>query len=182
LKEIDHMTIRYFALLAFIATIPAANWLIGHFGTVCIPNGPCLLPVGFGLAAPSGVLMVGLAFVLRDVVHDRFGANVAIGAIIGGAILSGLAANPALAIASATAFLMSELADLAVYTPLRQRRLYLAVVLSGLVGSIIDSAVFLLLAFGSLDFIAGQVLGKFWMTLAAVPFFVVIRNAKGAVQ
>ncbi len=46
--------------LAYIATIPAANWLIGNVGTTCVPNGPCLIPVGFGLMAPSGVLMVGL--------------------------------------------------------------------------------------------------------------------------
>ena len=29
----------------FIACIPAANWMIGHVGTVCALNGPCLLPV-----------------------------------------------------------------------------------------------------------------------------------------
>jgi uncharacterized PurR-regulated membrane protein YhhQ (DUF165 family) len=172
------MRLSFIFLLAFIATIPAANWLIGHVGA-CIPNGPCLVPVGFGLAAPSGVLMAGLALVLRDVVHERFGPKVAITAIGLGAVLSVVLAPPALAIASATAFLLSELADLAVYAPLRERRLYLAVLLSGVVGSIVDSAVFLLLAFASLDFIAGQVLGKFWMTLAALPFLFVVRNTKG---
>ena len=32
-------------LIAFGLTIPAANGLIGHVGTVCAPNGPCLIPV-----------------------------------------------------------------------------------------------------------------------------------------
>jgi hypothetical protein len=32
-------------LLAYIACIPAANWMISHIGTECLPNGPCLLPV-----------------------------------------------------------------------------------------------------------------------------------------
>ena len=33
-------------LLAFIACIPAANWMIGNLGTVCAPpHGPCLVPV-----------------------------------------------------------------------------------------------------------------------------------------
>ena len=50
----------------------------------------------------------------------------------------------------------SELADFAVYTPLRERHLTLATVLSGLVGSIVDSVIFLSLAFGSLDFIVGH--------------------------
>ncbi|CDZ55055.1 VUT family protein [Neorhizobium galegae] len=175
------MRLSFLFLLAFIATIPAANWLISHVGA-CIPNGPCLIPVGFDLAAPSGVLMAGLALVLRDVVHERFGAKIAIAAIGVGAALSVVLAPPALAVASAAAFLLSELADLAVYAPLRERRLYLAVLLSGVVGSIVDSAVFLLLAFGSLDFIAGQVLGKVWMTLAVLPLFIVIRNVKGAAQ
>ena len=163
------MIFGFVALAAFAATIPAANWLIGNFGTVCVPDGPCLLPVGFGLTAPSGVLMVGLALVLRDVVHEQFGARLAAAAVMVGAVLSALFASPTLALASALAFFLSELADLAVYAPLRKRRLYAAVLLSGLAGSIVDSAVFLLLAFGSLDFIAGQVLGKFWTTLAALP-------------
>ena len=42
---------RYLTLAAFVATVPAANWLIGNVGTTCVPNGPCLLPVGFGLSA-----------------------------------------------------------------------------------------------------------------------------------
>jgi hypothetical protein len=38
-----------------------------------------------------------------------------------------------------------------------------------LVGAVIDSAVFLWLAFGSLDFLLGQVIGKAWMVLASLP-------------
>lgn len=163
-------------LAAFAATIPAANWLIGNVGTVCIPDGPCLLPVGFGLTAPSGVLVVGAALVLRDIVHEQFGAKVAIAAIVVGGLLSAVFAPPSLALASAVAFILSELADMAVYTPLRERRLYAAVMLSGLAGSIIDSAAFLLLAFGSLDFIAGQIVGKMWMTVAALPVLVIVRR------
>ena len=32
-------------LAAFGLCIPAANWLIGHAGTACVPHGPCLVPV-----------------------------------------------------------------------------------------------------------------------------------------
>lgn len=158
--------VRYLALLAFLATIPAANWMIQNFGT-CIPNGPCLVPVGFGLAAPSGVLLIGLALVLRDAVQQLLGLRWALFAIVAGVILSAGIAPPALVAASAAAFLLSELADLAVYTPLRKRGLALAVMASGIVGSFVDSAVFLWLAFGSLDYLAGQVVGKLWMSLAA---------------
>ncbi|MBX6324351.1 MAG: VUT family protein, partial [Rhodospirillaceae bacterium] len=60
-------------LAAFGLCIPAANWLIGHAGLACVPHGPCLIPVAPGLMAPSGVLMVGLALVLRDLVQRRLG-------------------------------------------------------------------------------------------------------------
>ena len=65
---------KYLTIAAFTLTIPAANWLIGNVGTMCIPDGPCLVPVGFGLAAPSGVLMIGIALVLRDALHEQGGA------------------------------------------------------------------------------------------------------------
>ncbi|MQY00193.1 VUT family protein [Sinorhizobium medicae] len=152
---------------AFAATIPAANWMIGNVGTECIPQGPCLLPVGFGLHAPSGVLLVGMALVLRDMVHEAGGAKAAIVAIGLGGFVAWLFAPPALVLASVLAFVLAELADLAVYAPLRAKRLSLAVLVSGVVGAAVDSAVFLWVAFGSLDFIAGQIVGKLWMTLLA---------------
>lgn len=154
------------SLLAFVATVPAANWLIGHVGT-CVQNGPCLIPVGFGLMAPSGVLIIGLALVLRDLVHRLLGASAALFAIVLGTAISLFLAVPSLALASGLAFLLSELADLAIYAPLYRRRLVLAVLASGVAGAFVDSAVFLWLAFGSLDYLAGQVLGKLWATVAA---------------
>ena len=88
-------------LILFGLTIPAANWLIGHAGTVCVPNGPCLIPVAPGLMAPSGVTMIGIALVLRDLVQRRLGVGVAVGAIMVGAALSAMVAPPSLVIASA---------------------------------------------------------------------------------
>jgi uncharacterized PurR-regulated membrane protein YhhQ (DUF165 family) len=151
---------KYLILAAFAATIPAANWLIGNVGTTCIPNGPCLIPVGFGLMAPSGVLLIGLALVLRDAVHEHFGVNGSLAAIGLGAAMSMF--SPGLALASAVAFIIAELADLAVYAKLRARRLWFAVLASGVVGAFIDSAAFTMLAFGSLDFSAGNAVGKIY--------------------
>lgn len=159
----------FVALALFTLTIPAANWLIGNAGTVCVPNGPCLVPVAPGLSAPSGVLMIGLALVLRDIVQRRLGASAALGAIAVGALLSGLLAPPAIVVASVAAFLLSELADFAVYTPLQKRNFVAAVAASSLLGLVVDSVVFLQLAFGSLDFLAGQIVGKAWMVLLALP-------------
>jgi uncharacterized PurR-regulated membrane protein YhhQ (DUF165 family) len=156
-------------LIGFGLCIPAANWLIAHAGTTCVPQGPCLIPVAPGVMAPSGVLMIGLALVLRDLVQRRLGLFWAFGAVLAGTALSALLAPPALVMASAAAFLFSELADLAVYTPLQKRGLALAVAASSAVGLVVDSVFFLWLAFGSLDFLAGQVIGKAWMVLLALP-------------
>jgi uncharacterized PurR-regulated membrane protein YhhQ (DUF165 family) len=163
-------------LILFALTIPAANWLIGHVGTACIANGPCVVPVAPGLMAPSGVIMVGVALVLRDLVQRRLGAAMSALAVLCGTALSAALAPPSLVLASGVAFLLSEFADLAVYTPLARRRLVLAVAASSVVGLVVDSIVFLWLAFGSLDFLLGQVVGKGWMVLLSVPFVAWLRR------
>ena len=163
-------------LVLFCITIPAANWMIGHVGTVCVPNGPCLVPVAPGIMAPSGVLMIGAALVLRDLVQRRLGVEFGIGAIVAGAAISAGLAPPSLVLASAAAFLLSEFADFAVYTPLARRRLVTAVVASSTAGLVVDSIVFLWLAFGSLEFLLGQIVGKLWMVLLAVPFVAYLRR------
>lgn len=162
-------------LALFTACIPAANWLIQNVGTTCVPDGPCLVPVAPGIMAPSGILVVGLAFVLRDMVQRRLGVWWAAGAILVGAALSAAIAPPSLVIASGVAFLLAEMADLLVYTPLQRRRLVFAVFASSIVGLVVDSIVFLLLAFGNLDYLVGQVIGKSWMVLIALPFVALLR-------
>jgi uncharacterized PurR-regulated membrane protein YhhQ (DUF165 family) len=126
--------------------------------------------------APSGVLMIGLALVLRDAVHELGGIKAAMFAIALGGVLSAFLAPSALVIASVTAFVLAELADLAVYAPLRKKRLALAVLLSGVAGSVVDSALFLFLAFGSLDFLSGQIVGKLWASIAAFAFLAMYRK------
>lgn len=145
-------------LLGYVATIFAANWALSTFG---------LVPVGFGLLAPAGVYFAGLAFTLRDLTQDALGRRWTVAAILAGALLSALV-SPQFALASGVAFLASELADFGVYTPLRERHWLGAVAASNAVGLVLDSALFLALAFGSLDFLAGQVVGKVWMTALAV--------------
>ena len=163
-------------LIGFGLCIPAANWLIGNVGTVCPPDAPCLIPVAPGVMAPSGVLTIGLAFVLRDLVQRRIGVRWAALAVVAGALLSAVFAPPALVVASGTAFLFSEAADLAVYTPLQRRRLILAVFASSIVGLIVDSILFLYLAFGSIEFLLGQIIGKSWMVVLALPFIMLLRR------
>ena len=65
--------VGFACLGGFLASVPLANWMIGHVGTVCVPQGPCLLPVAPGVMAPSGVVTIGFALVLRDVVQRCLG-------------------------------------------------------------------------------------------------------------
>lgn len=161
--------------IAFALCMPAANWLIGNVGN-CIPDGPCLIPVGFGLEAPSGVLMVGLALVLRDAVHEKLGAKWALAAIAVGSALSFATAPVELALASTVAFALAEVADFAVYSPLRRKGIALAVAASGIVGATVDSMAFVWLAFGSLDLAMGTVLAKVYASAFAAAWLMSRRH------
>lgn len=170
IKEIRMNLLRAaVAVAAYIATIPAANWAVAHVGMV---------PVGFGLLAPAGVYLVGLALVLRDLAREAAGRAAVVAAIVAGAALSWLLATPALAVASTAAFGLSETLDFAVYEPLRRRGLTVAMAASNAVGLAADSVVFLTLAFGSLAFLPGQLVGKAWMTLAAIAVITLIQRRR----
>ena len=162
-KEMNHM--KKLTIVAYLATIPTANWLINNVGTQYAPDAPHTIPVGFGYSAPSGVLMIGLALLLRDYVQQTFGQRTTLAAIAVGIALS-YWVNPAVATASAIAFAVSELADLAVFTRIRKQTLIGAVIASGIIGGIIDSFLFLQIAFGSTMFWQGQVIGKTIMACA----------------
>jgi uncharacterized PurR-regulated membrane protein YhhQ (DUF165 family) len=110
-RKSESTTLKAAAFGAFVATVWVANWAVQHFGIV---------NVGFGLKGPAAVYVVGVAFTLRDLLHRLTGPYVVMAAIILGAALSWLVA-PAFAVASGTAFLVSEAADLLVYTPLERR-------------------------------------------------------------
>lgn len=156
---------------AYLSTIVAANWAVAAYG---------LVPVGFGLLAPAGVAFAGLAFTLRDLLHDAAGRWAVLATIAAGAGLSLAVAPPAIAVASALAFGLSETVDMAVYTPLRRRRWLLAVGLSNAAGLVVDSVLFLWVAFGSLAFLPGQIVGKVWMTVLALAVLIPLRRRVAA--
>jgi uncharacterized PurR-regulated membrane protein YhhQ (DUF165 family) len=154
----------------FVGTVWAANWALDTYGFVS---------VGFGLTAPAGVYFAGLAFSLRDWLHELSGKRAVVAAIITGAILSWWI-EPTFAVASGTAFLASETADFLIYTPLRERNRYAAIALSNTVGAVVDSAIFLWLAFDSLTGMTGLVVGKTWITLATVLLVAAFRRSRAA--
>jgi uncharacterized PurR-regulated membrane protein YhhQ (DUF165 family) len=154
----------WIALALFVGTIPFANWLLDRYGVVDF----------LGLAMPAAVFAIGAALIFRDVAHRALGRWWVLAGIALGAVLSLLIA-PAFALASAGAFTAGELADLAVYEPLEERGWTVAMVCSNIVGAAVDSWLFLTLAFGSLTFFWGQMVGKLSMTVLAVALLGVSR-------
>lgn len=153
------------AVLAYLVSIIAANWLTSRYGFV---------PVWPGVHALAGTYAAGAALLARDLVQDTAGRRAVLAAIVAGAALSWWLSTPQLALASGAAFLIAETADMTVYTPLRRRGWARAVLASNAVGAVIDTAVFLWLAgFPIAAAMPGQLIGKgLWAT--AVPVLAVM--------
>lgn len=160
----EKLSLKHMSVVGYLLTIPLANWLINNVGSQGFPGGPHTIPVGFGYEAPSGVLAIGVALFARDYVQEAFGRRTVLWAIAAGVVISYFM-DPAVATASAVAFALGELSDYLVYDRTRSRSLAAAVVLSGFVGGVVDSFVFLQVAFGSTMFWEGQVVGKTAMAL-----------------
>lgn len=150
-------------LAAYIGSIVAANWMTATFG---------LVGIGFGLAVTAGTFAAGAALIARDGVQVSAGRVVALVAIVVGAAMSWWLSTPALAVASGIAFLVSELVDLGVFTPLRERSIAAAVLVSSIVSAPVDTVLFLHLAGFPLTWqaAAGQFLVKTAMAAAAAAF------------
>jgi len=163
---------------AFLGAILAANYVTTEYG---------MIPVGFGLVATAGTYFAGLVFVLRDSVQDlatqsRRGTNrtrgrlVVAALILIGAALSYAVSAPFIATASAVAFLLSEAADFAIYSPLRKRGYIRAAVASNVVGALVDTVLFLWIAgFPIAQAITGQIVGKVAVTAVVVVLVIGLR-------
>ncbi len=155
------MNYKYSVL--YIALIVFVNWLFTVVDLVDLPTGE---------KWPPASLVVGLIFVARDFAQREIGHRVIVAMLIAG-VLSYYMASPYVAMASVTAFLISEFADWAIYSytgrPFAQR-----VLISSIVATPIDSAVFLYML-GHLG-----ILGVTLMTLSklvgAVVVWAMIRN------
>jgi uncharacterized PurR-regulated membrane protein YhhQ (DUF165 family) len=151
---------RWLPFAAYIACIAGANWAISTFG---------LIPVGFGLVAPAGVLFAGFTFTFRNLTQQTLGRRFGFAAIGIGALLSMLVTDKVtipggvlpLWLASGVSFALSESADALVWTKLRERDWWArAMGLGDFAGQVVDSIIFLALAFGSLELLLGQIVGK----------------------
>ncbi len=118
--------------LLYIALIVLVNYGFTVVPLVALPGGDMWPPMS---------LVVGFVFVARDFAQREIGHRVIVAMLAAGA-LSYAMAGPAVAAASVAAFLVSEFADWAVYSFTR-RPFSDRVLLSSLIGTPIDSAVFL---------------------------------------
>jgi uncharacterized PurR-regulated membrane protein YhhQ (DUF165 family) len=162
------------ALAAYIAAIFAANWLTSRFEQVPLP--------GTTLDVTAGTYAAGAALLLRDAVQEACGARWVFAGIAAGAILTA-ATSPALALASTVAFVVAEVLDTAVYTPLREHGWALAALVSGCVGALADTVAFLAIAGFPLTAasVVGQLVGKIvWATALPVASFLALRQVHRA--
>lgn len=158
------------ALLAYVLVVVSANVATSTLGLIQLP---------LGLTVAAGTFAAGLALCFRDVLHDAGGLRLVLVGILLGTVASFATASGRIAVASAAAFLLAELLDLAVYTPLRRRGWNRAVLASNLAGGIVDSAVFLALSGLGLTLaaVSGQVAVKLAVTVLFLAAAGVVRRA-----
>jgi len=125
---------------AYVASILLVNWLFA----------PAQLVPGVTVwGSPWGDLylaniVVGLVFVLRDYAQRAIGHYVLLATALAGLITYGLV-DPAIAVASVTAFILSEMTDWGVYS-FTHRPLQTRILLSSLIAVPLDTVVFQYLA------------------------------------
>jgi uncharacterized PurR-regulated membrane protein YhhQ (DUF165 family) len=158
-------------VVGYVGTIVASNWASTHWPA---------LRVGL-LVVPAGTLWAGATFTLRDLLHDALGARGVAVAIAVGAGLSWLLASAHIAVASVVAFAVSELIDSAIYARLRTRSRLRAMVGSNVAGLVVDSVLFVPLAFGSFAAVPGQIIGKTAATIVTVGVFLAVNAGVGRV-
>ncbi len=151
---------RVFGPLAvlYFSLVVLANWLAARWQHV---------PVGFGEYAPAGVYCIGAVLVLRDWLQQLRGLWWTMPLVYAAGLVSwgigeatGWTSFADVAVGSIVAFTVSETIEALVFTPIRKRNLAAGVAISGLVGTAIDSYVFLRIAFHSEAFFVGQFIGK----------------------
>ena len=130
-----------------VAIVAASNWLVQFPINDWLTWGAVTYPASF--------LVTDLTTRLQGPARAR--RVVAVGFAVG-VMLSWWLATPRIALASGTAFLTAQLLDIAVFQRLRQGAWWRAPLVSSIVGSTVDTAIFFTLAF------AGT--GLPWVTLA----------------
>ena len=133
------------AILAMVAVVTASNILVQF------PVQADLGPVHLGDILTWGAFTYPFAFLVSDLTNRYDGPRRARAVVLVGfavaLCLSAYLSTPRIAIASATAFLVGQLLDIAVFSRLRNRFWLVPPLSASLIGSLIDTAIFFSLAF-----------------------------------
>lgn len=145
----------YLVVFLYIASIITANILSSAFSPVAI--GPFMISLG--------TFLIGITFVLRDIVQNRYGRTKVYLIIVSSLLLSALSSQLlgdtlAIVLASAAAFAVSETTDTEIYSRLKMP-MAVRVFWSGFAGGILDSSVFVILGLSPI--------GAGFLPWAAVP-------------
>ncbi len=150
---------KFFWPILYLLSILLANYFVIAFGIVKFA----------GLTFPAGVVFVGLTFSFRDFVQRKWGDWACWMWMIIATIIT-FFLNQQIAIASVTAFIVSETVDWACFKFLKfifKKRIYI----SNLFSCPLDSIIFVTIAFGWYwPAIWGQALIKYLSGLLVLPF------------
>jgi uncharacterized PurR-regulated membrane protein YhhQ (DUF165 family) len=99
-----------------------------------------------------------LAFLVTDLTNRLFGSTAARKVVLAGfaiaVLVSIIVASPRIAIASGSAFLISQLLDVSIFDKLRSGQWWRAPLISSMIGAVVDTAIFFSFAFAvSLSFL-----------------------------
>jgi uncharacterized PurR-regulated membrane protein YhhQ (DUF165 family) len=153
------------AVAAMIAVVTASNILVQF------PVEADLGPIHLGDILTWGAFTYPFAFLVSDLTNRYDGPGRARAVVLVGfavaLCLSAYLSTPRIAIASATAFLVGQLLDIAVFSRLRNRFWLLPPLSASLLGSLIDTAIFFSIAFapafGAIDIWFGMADGSLGM-------------------
>ncbi|MGB7432758.1 MAG: queuosine precursor transporter [Ahrensia sp.] len=132
---------------AMCAVVAASNVLVQY---------PVMATIGsFNLAdlLTWGAFTYPVAFLITDMTNRRFGPKAARMIVLSGFVLavalSIWLATPRIAVASGSAFLIAQLLDVSIFDRLRRASWWKAPLISTVIGSVVDTAIFFSLAFSS---------------------------------
>lgn len=135
------------AVAAMAAIVVASNVLVRY------PVDARIGSLGLADLLTYGAFTYPVTFLVTDLTNRRFGPATARNIVLAGfavaVVASALLATPRIAVASASAFLVGQLLDVAVFDRLRRSAWWRAPLFSSVAGSVFDTAMFFSLAFAS---------------------------------
>ncbi len=145
MQSIITRTLPYVALMTLV--VVASNFLVQF------PVRGTIFGINLADLLTYGAFIYPIAFLITDLTNRQFGPKAARMVVAAGFVIavafSIWASTPRIAIASGSAFLLAQLLDISIFNRLRRSNWWKAPLLSSLIGSVLDTAMFFSLAFAA---------------------------------